>query len=214
MKMVKDRTKDRWADHYTRRARKEHYPARSVYKLQEIQTKYGLIRRRSHVLDLGCAPGAWLLYAAALVGEKGLVAGIDRKPLRIQVPGQVKVFCGDIFTFEDQFRKDVGRGYHVVLSDLAPDTTGSRHVDAARSQALCEAALAIAQQVLQPGGAFVCKIFQGADFQDFRRLVAGAYQTCRIFKPRSSRKASREIYIVGLGKRQEDACPDIANGRP
>ncbi len=212
--MTKAKTKDRWSDHYTRRARKEHYPARSVYKLKELQAKYRLIRKGGRVLDLGCAPGAWLLYAAARVGERGYVAGIDRKPLHIAVPAHAKVFNGDIFAFEDRLKKDVGRGFHVVLSDLAPDTTGSRHVDAFRSQALCEAALAIAQQVLLPGGAFVCKIFQGTDFQDFRRQVAGGYQSCRLFKPRSSRKASREIYIVGLGKKQEEACPDTVSGRP
>ena len=75
-----------WQDHYTRRAQKEHYPARSVYKLEEIQQKHRLIKRGSRVLDLGCSPGSWLLYAAGLTGEKGQVVGIDLKPVTVRVP--------------------------------------------------------------------------------------------------------------------------------
>ena len=95
--------------------------------------------------------------------------------------------------------KSVGRHYGVVLSDMAPATTGNKAVDAARSSNLCEAALSIAQRVLRPGGVFVCKIFQGQDFKAFTELVRKNFAACKVFKPQSSRKASKEIFVIGLG---------------
>ncbi len=203
-----------WADHYTRRARKQRYPARSVFKLKEIQKKYGLIRPGQRVLDLGCAPGSWLLYAAEVVGPEGQVVGLDLEPVDISLPPQAKALTGDINALDDRLRSALGNGFHAVLSDMAPATTGHKAVDAARSFQLCEMALHTARQVLLPGGGFVCKIFQGGDFNDFRAQLQRCFDSCRIFKPRSSRKASREIYIIGLGKRQEESCPDTASGQP
>lgn len=216
MKTAKKKKKypNPWADHYTRLARKQRYPARSVFKLKEIQKKYGLIRKKHHVLDLGCAPGSWLLHAAELVGSDGRVVGFDLKPVTIALPPQVRTLSGDINGFNDGLKTDLGGAFHVVLSDMAPATTGNSNVDAARSAELCEMALKAARQVLLPGGAFVCKIFQGGDFNVFRERVSCHFDRCRIFKPRSSRKASSEIYIIGLGKRQEETCPDTASGRP
>jgi 23S rRNA (uridine2552-2'-O)-methyltransferase len=95
--------------------------------------------------------------------------------------------------------ESLGNDFNVVLSDMAPATTGHKAVDAARSAGLCEAALAIAQSVLLPGGSFVCKIFQGPDFNQFLDSVRTGFKSQKIFKPRSSRKASKEIYIIGLG---------------
>lgn len=203
-----------WADHYTRRARREHYAARSVFKLQEIQKKYGLMRPGQRVLDLGCAPGSWLQYAARVVGPRGRVVGLDLRPVTCSLPSQARALTGDINDLDDDLRAALGGGFHVVLSDMAPATTGSRIVDAARSYQLCEMALDTAGRLLQPGGAFVCKIFQGGDFDAFRAQVQRCFDSCRIFKPRSSRKASREIYLIGLGKRQEETCPDTASGQP
>jgi 23S rRNA (uridine2552-2'-O)-methyltransferase len=186
----------KWQDHYTRQARKEHYPARSVYKLEEIQQKHRLIKKGSRVLDLGCAPGSWLLYAAGLTGKKGQVVGIDLKPVTVEIPSNVTVMTADVFEV------DIGSlagGFDVVLSDMAPATTGHRAVDAARSLGLCEAALEIARRVLVPGGVFVCKIFQGPDVAHFQQTVRGSFRGQKLFKPRSSRKASKEIYVIGLG---------------
>jgi 23S rRNA (uridine2552-2'-O)-methyltransferase len=185
-----------WQDHYTRRAQKEHYPARSVYKLEEIQQKHRLIKRGSRVLDLGCSPGSWLLYAAELTGEKGQVVGIDLKPVTVRVPSHVTIMIADVFEMDVG---SLGGGFDVVLSDMAPATTGHRAVDAARSFSLCEAALEIARRVLVPGGAFVCKIFQGPDVAHFQDFVRAGFRGQKLFKPRSSRKASKEIYVIGLG---------------
>lgn len=208
------RGKNRWEDYYTRRAKKENYAARSVFKLQEIQKKYSLIKKGHHVLDLGCAPGSWLQYAADLTGPGGRVVGIDLKPVKINVPGHVELLTGDILDETGPFQSAVGEGFDVVLSDMAPATSGNRFVDSVKSFHLCEAALATACRVLKPGGAFICKIFQGEDFKQFTETVKTEFNKQKIFKPQTCRKASREIYIIAMGKKQEGTCQDTANGQP
>jgi len=198
--MKRSKSGNKWQDHYTRQARKDKYPARSAYKLKEIQQKNRIIRKGDAVLDLGCAPGSWLKYAAEVAGPTGRVVGIDLKPVTIDLPDQVEVLTGDIYEMLAGLQADAGTGYNVVLSDMAPATTGNKHVDAARSMGLCEAALYVAKDVLRPGGRFVCKIFQGPDFQAFVAEVRQSFKKHKIFKPQSSRKASREIFIIGLGK--------------
>ena len=185
-----------WQDHYSRRAKKDRYPARSVYKLEEIQQKHRLIQKGDKILDLGCSPGSWLLYAAKLTGDRGRVIGIDLKPVKIQAAPNIEILNGDVFALDAGV---LGTDFNVVMSDMAPATTGHKAVDAARSAGLCEAALAIAQRVLLPGGSFVCKIFQGPDFNQFVNSVRAGFDKQKIFKPRSSRKASKEIFIIGLG---------------
>ena len=204
---------NRWADHYTRQAKKDQYPARSVYKLKEIQAKYRLIRPGDKVLDLGCSPGSWLLAAAEIVGRKGRVIGVDPVPVRVALPPQAAVYTEDVRDLDAVLLEAVGNEVDAVLSDMAPATTGSKDVDAARSMDLCTAALALALRCLRPGGTFVCKVFHGEDAEAFFREVRKSFKTLKIFKPRSSRKASREIYVIGKGKRDEEAiCQDTANG--
>jgi len=193
-------SKDRWSDHFTRLAKKERFPARSVYKLKEIQQKFGVIRRGDRILDLGCAPGSWLLLAAQLTGETGSVAGIDLVPVSIELPSHVRVFTADVLSLDQKMIGAIGRDYQVVLSDMAPATTGRKDVDTARSFLLCLSALEITRRLLVPGGSFVCKIFQGTDFSEFTGRVSEVFRRCRIFKPQSSRKPSKEIYIIGLEK--------------
>ena len=188
----------KWEDHYSRQAKKDNYPARSVYKLQEIQSRNKIIKKGDRVLDLGCSPGSWTLYASAMAGEKGSVVGLDIKPVTVDLPGNARVYICDILSIDDETLSSVGNDFNVVISDMAPATTGSKSVDSARSYDLCMAAFDIANRVLSPGGSFVCKIFQGDDFKKFSDMVKAAYETHRIFKPQSSRKASKEIYIIGL----------------
>jgi 23S rRNA (uridine2552-2'-O)-methyltransferase len=192
---------NRWEDHYSQRAKKERFPARSVYKLKEIQKKYRLIKKGNKILDLGCAPGSWLLYAADLTGNTGQVIGIDLVPVKIQVPAHVKIMTGDILSMDDGFFSTLGQDVDVVMSDMAPSTTGNRFVDTARSYNLCQMALTVAQSTLKPGGSFVCKIFQGEAFKEFSDSVKAVFNRHKIFKPQSTRKASKEIYIIGFGKK-------------
>ena len=195
-----NKSKNRWADHFTRQAQKERFPARSVYKLKEIQKKYRLIRRGDRVLDLGCAPGSWLLYAAEVTGVKGRVVGIDLKAVTVRLPDHVKTHAGDILDLKDD-TGPIDSDFDVILSDMAPATTGNKHTDAARSLDLCETALEVALQRLSKGGRFVCKIFQGSDSKSFTERVKAEFKQTKIFKPQSSRKASKEIYIIGVGKK-------------
>jgi 23S rRNA (uridine2552-2'-O)-methyltransferase len=192
---------NKWEDHYSRMARKENYPARSVYKLQEIQHRNKLIKKGDRILDLGCSPGSWLLYASLMTGEKGFVVGLDIKPVTIKIPKNAGVYICDILSGTDEIIGLTGNNFNVVISDMAPDTTGSKSVDSAKSYELCMAALNIAEKILAPGGSFLCKIFHGDDFKKFSEMVKCAYTSHRIFKPQSSRKASKEIYIIGTGFR-------------
>lgn len=196
-----NRKKNPWADHYTRRAQKDNFAARSVYKLQEIQKKYRILKRGARILDLGCAPGSWLQFAAQTVGPDGRLVGIDLTPVTIRMPNQVTVITGDVADLEGHLA-DLGQTrFDAVLSDMAPATTGNRHVDEARSMGLCEAALDIAEKTLVPGGGFVCKIFQGSDFKAFTEAVKSRFDRQAAFRPQSTRKASREVFVIGIRKK-------------
>jgi 23S rRNA (uridine2552-2'-O)-methyltransferase len=196
-----NRNKNPWADHYTRQAQKDNFAARSVYKLQEIQKKYRILKRGTRVLDLGCAPGSWLQFAAQTAGPDGRLVGIDLTPVTIVLPDHVTVITGDVADLEGHLTRLGQTRFDAVLSDMAPATTGNRHVDEARSMGLCEAALDIAEKTLVPGGDFVCKIFQGSDFKAFTDAVKSRFDRQAAFRPQSTRKASREVYVIGIRKK-------------
>jgi len=188
-------------DHYAKRAREENFPARSVYKLEEIQKRFRILKRGQQVLDLGCFPGSWLLFASRVVGKSGLVVGVDLTPVTIQLPSNTLFIQRDLLDGDASFIESVGTRFDVVLSDMAPSTTGNKFVDAQKSLELTEAALAVTIPVLRAGGAFVCKIFQGPDFKDYSDKVKKNFERVANVKPKSSRKASKEIFVVGLGKK-------------
>ena len=192
--------KNKWADSLTLKAKKENYPARSVYKLKEIQAKFKVLKKGDSVMDLGCSPGSWLLYASQCVGDKGRVLGVDLKKIDIKLPENTSAFVGDILDIPEQLSDFTENGCDVVLSDMAPATTGRKDVDAARSFELCETALNCAINSLKPQGHFVCKIFQGSEFKQFEKRVKSKFKVLKIFKPDSCRKASKEIYIIGKNK--------------
>ena len=184
-------------DHFGHKAKREGYPARSVYKLQEIDKRTQLLRRGQRVLDLGAAPGSWTLYAAERVGREGKVLGIDLNEARVGLPPQASFRAMDVFALD--FASELGAGsFDVVLSDMAPHTSGQRHRDQFRSYELYMRALEIARAVLVPGGAFVGKIFQGPELEEARAATKDAFTTVRTLKPDASRSESFEIFLVGL----------------
>ena len=193
------RSNNPWRDHYARRAQKEKYAARSVYKLEEIQKKHAIIKKGNRVLDLGCSPGSWLQFAVQQTGAQGRVVGVDLNPVNARLPENVTTIQADINDLVESGDPVLGTGYHVVLSDMAPATTGNKHADAVRSFVLCETALAVAEKGLASGGHFVCKIFQGEDFKAFCDKVKARFARMHVFKPQSSRKGSKEIFVIGLG---------------
>ncbi len=192
---------NQWADHLTIRAKNENYPARSVYKLEEIQNKFHVMKQNDLVLDLGCAPGSWLLYAAKQVGNNGKIFGIDLKKIEIHLPENVVAIEDNIMNLTDDSFLTQQTQFNVILSDMAPGTTGRKDVDALRSFELCNMALKIADDCLLQNGNFVCKIFQGNDFNVFQKNVKSKFKACKIFKPESCRKQSKEIYIIAKGKK-------------
>jgi len=197
------KNKNQWEDHLTKKAKSENYPARSVYKLEEIQNKFKIIQKNDNVLDLGCAPGSWLLYAAKQTGKKGMVYGIDLKENDIKLPLNIIVIQDNILNLKNSDFLNKDKKFNVVLSDMAPATTGRKDVDTLRSFELCNMALKIADDFLIENGNFICKIFQGNDFNSFQQKVKSRFKICKIFKPESCRKHSKEIYIIGKGKKSK-----------
>jgi 23S rRNA (uridine2552-2'-O)-methyltransferase len=193
-------------DHFYRRAKQEGFAARSVYKLDELDAEFKLIRRGDTVIDLGCAPGSWLQYVEQKVGESGRAYGIDLLPVKVAFPPRVRVLQGDAFsvTLSDLTAaagEDDLPAVDVVLSDMAPNTTGIRSVDAARSMALCERALEVAERVLRPGGNFVVKVLEGGDMKAFVERAKGVFDAVKIKRPKSTRDGSTETFVVGLHRR-------------
>ncbi|KPA09518.1 Ribosomal RNA large subunit methyltransferase E [Candidatus Magnetomorum sp. HK-1] len=203
---MKKNKKNLWADHYTYQAKKDKYPARSVYKLKEIQKKYRLIKQGNKVLDLGCAPGSWLIFVSEILGSTGFITGIDQKKITIKIKTPHEIMVDDIYNVKDMDSLE-GAPFDIVLSDMAPNTTGRKDVDALRSLQLSEVALDMAQKYLRPGGHFVCKIFQGSDTKEWIDAVKACFKSHQLYRPKTTRKASKEIYIIGLGmkspKKQE-----------
>jgi len=187
-------------DRFHRQAKKEGFRARAVFKLEEIDRKHDLFRRGMNVCDLGCAPGSWLQYAAGRVGPGGMLVGIDRRPIDLALPN-LRALVGDVFQVSREELLGELDGFDVVLSDMAPDTTGIRHVDQARSEALFERALELAETTLVHGGNFVGKLFQGPDFQRLVARCRAEFAAVKMEKPRGSRTESIEQYVVARGFR-------------
>lgn len=182
-------------DHFGERARKEGYPARSVYKLQAIDQRLQLLRKGQRVLDLGAAPGSWSLYAAERVGPAGRVVGVDRQPITVAAPPQLRFLQLEIEALDPQTLGEPGL-FDVVLSDMAPQTSGQRHRDQYLSFELYMQALRIAELLLMPGGHFLAKIFHGPELQQARAATAQLLGKVRILKPEASRSESSEIFLA------------------
>ena len=185
-------------DRFFEKARAAGFAARSVFKLDEIDRRMRLLRAGDRVLDLGCCPGSWMQYAISVVGPHGAVVGIDRNPLPRPVPG-VRALVGDLYVTPDEELLGTLKAFDAVLSDMAPDTTGIRSTDQARSARLFEEALTRAERLLAPGGAFVGKLFQGPDFEAIRKRLAGRFSEVKVLKPDSSRAQSFEIFLAAKG---------------
>ncbi len=197
---------ERRREHFHRQAKREGYRARSAYKLKQIHNRFHVIRKGDAVADLGCAPGGWTQVLVELVGPEGFVAGVDLQRTR-PIEGAV-LLRGDFTktSVQDKLADALVEGGHDVLdavvSDMAPDMTGTYDLDQARSVHLCEIALQAAERHLKNDGVFVCKIFEGADFQEFRMHVKSKFRSVRMYHPPASRKQSSEVYMVALGYKE------------
>ena len=187
-----------WDDYYTRRARDEKWLARSVYKLQEMNERFRLIQRGNRLLDLGCYPGSWSQYGVKKVGREGSVIGIDlQKPDRFSSKN-FRFIEGNVLGMEmEQITGEV-TPRDLVMSDMAPATTGVSAIDTSRSMELAERAFGIACSLLKKRGHFLCKIFEGEGIKTFRSEIGDHFQKVQMIRPKAIRKRSREVYIVGL----------------
>jgi 23S rRNA (uridine2552-2'-O)-methyltransferase len=188
-------------DHYTKKAKRSGYAARSVYKLAEIQEKLTILRPGSRVLDVGAAPGSWSQFALNVIGRSGFLCAVDIKPIHAVGPGDNRVLIEG--TIEDEAviaRLGQHGPYDAIISDAAPSTTGNRSVDTARSEALFELVFSLASRLLLPGGSFTAKLFQGGGEQRLLQEIRNEYRKGRIMKPAACRKNSFEIYLVGIDK--------------
>ena len=181
----------RQRDKFTKRALSEGYKARSVYKLKSINSRFRLIKPGIKVLDLGAFPGSWSQYCLELDAK---VDAVDLKDVKID---GIKFIKADIFN--DEIFSLLST-YDLVLSDIAPNTTGIRFLDSEKSYDLGVRALEIAKKVLVRDGNFVCKLFQSEKFNEFVNEVKKNFKLVRIVKPEGSKKLSREMYIVAIRK--------------
>ena len=190
-----------YRDHYFLKAKQENYPARSVYKLKEINARFKLFKSGMKVLDLGAAPGSWTLFASEIVGQKGLVLACDLQETDTVFSENVQFLQEDIFERTEGFEallQELGP-FDMVISDMAPRTTGTKFTDQTRSLELCLESVVVAEKYLKKGGNFITKIFMGPDFQDLAKAMRPIFSTVKTFKPQSSRPESKEIFVVGLG---------------
>jgi 23S rRNA (uridine2552-2'-O)-methyltransferase len=187
-------------DRFTVQAKKQGFPARSVFKLEEIDRRARLLRSGMSVLDLGAAPGSWSLYAAERIGPKGKLLAIDLSELRTPLPAWSTFIQGDAFDLSGE-NLALHAPYDLVLSDMAPSTTGNRMSDQARSYDLFMRALEVARTLLKPGGAFVGKIFMGEDFPLARKEVRQHFREERLIRPEGTRSVSYEIFVIGLDRK-------------
>ena len=185
-------------DAFQRRARREGYRARSVYKLMDIQKRSKIFRKGDTVLDLGAAPGGWSQIALEYIGEDGKLVGVDLQHI-LPLKG-AQFLQGDIR--EPETRKELAKlvpKADVVLSDMSPNLSGNYSVDQARSVELSSLALEIASE--RKAKSFVVKVFEGSDFQDFRKAVIDEFGSVRTLSPEASRKQSSEVYLIAKRKR-------------
>ena len=185
-------------DAFQRRARREGYRSRSVYKLMDIQKRSKIFRKDDTVLDLGAAPGGWSQIALEYIGEDGKLIGVDLQHI-LPLKG-AQFLQGDIR--EPETRKELEKlvpKADVVLSDMSPNLSGNYSVDQARSVELALFALEIASE--RKANSFVVKVFEGSDFQDFRKAVIDEFGSVRTLSPEASRKQSSEVYLIAKRKR-------------
>ena len=190
-------------DFYFRQAKKAGLRARSAFKIEEILRRHRLLSKGDAVLDLGAAPGGFLQILAEAVGERGIAVGVDLEPVRNLGKAWVKTAIVDLLAPDalEKIRAIHPGPYRLVTSDMAPKTIGIKVTDEARSLELVRMALAIAEQTLVRGGAFVAKVFMGGDFPELKKELQSRFESIHVVRPEATRESSYEVYVLGKGFR-------------
>jgi 23S rRNA (uridine2552-2'-O)-methyltransferase len=186
-------------DHYFRLAKKEGYLSRAAYKLIEIDDRKKVLRKGDRVLDCGAAPGSWIQVASQRIGHRGRVVGIDLQPITLRLDPNVRTIVGDLTTTSASELLGDLDAFDVVLSDMAPSTTGDRTIDHFGSIRLCDAVLDRCPSVLRTGGTLVMKVLEGEAYPKLVARTKTVFEFVKGFKPKASRGESTEIYIIAEG---------------
>jgi len=190
-------------DHYFKKAKKEGYPARSVYKLKEIDERFHIFKPGDLVLDLGCSPGSWLLYAEKVIQPNGKVVGVDLKSITVSAP--IIFLQKDIYKLKIEEiqsllkRNNLPPKFDVIISDLAPATSGVKDVDSDRCLELIKKAFSFIPPLLKKEGSFVCKAFESNDVHFLAKKISSFFKFFKMFKPKATRKRSKELYVILSG---------------
>ena len=203
--MKRSKSSKRWlqehfSDHYVKKAQSEGYRSRAVYKLQEIDNKEHLLRPGITVVDLGAAPGGWTQYVSQKLHGKGHIIALDILPMD-SLP-DVEFIQGDFredSAFEELIKRIPKEGVDLLLSDMAPNMSGTITVDMPKAMYLAELAFDLAGKILKPGGTMVVKVFQGAGFEELVAMARSMFKKVTIRKPMASRPQSREMYLLAKG---------------
>jgi len=186
-------------DHYFHKAKKDNFLARSVYKLEEIDERFKIIKKGDQIIDLGYHPGSWIQYTSEKVGKEGLIIAADIKEINNKLLNlsNVRLFQKDVFTIENMMEIGVSEQFDVVLSDMAPNTTGIQSVDQIRSLNLVEMVFSLLPRFLKPGGNLVIKVFESNDAQVFLRSQKHHFLEFHNLRPKSVRSVSKEYFVIG-----------------
>jgi len=203
--------KEHFDDEYVRRSQQDGYRSRAIYKLIEIDKKDRLVKSGMTIIDLGAAPGGWSEYCVKKLGKKGTMIALDILPMEpidgvtiIQGDFREDVVFDELMTVISGAEKDNGHKdgkADLVISDMAPNISGMGSVDMPRAYYLCDLALDLARQVLNPGGGLLVKLFQGEGFEDYNKELKSSFSKVIMRKPKASRPRSREIYALATGFR-------------
>lgn len=186
-------------DHYFNKAKNENFLARSIYKLEEIDEKYKILKPGMQVVDFGYHPGSWIQYTSRVIGDQGRVVGIDVRDVnkKLSTLKNVRVYQKDIFDISDLSQLEVEGQFDAVLSDMAPNTTGIKSLDQDRSLNLVESVFGLLPRFLKPGGNFVIKVFDSQNAQNYLKEQKGLFQEFHYLKPKSTRSISKEFFVIG-----------------
>jgi 23S rRNA (uridine2552-2'-O)-methyltransferase len=191
----------RTKDFFYKQAKEEGVVARSFFKIEDLDQKYRLIKPKMHIMDVGAAPGSWIQYLLRKTGEEGFIFAIDLNPLTISVPDNVVFEQKNLFDITPEEIHEQYGMFDLIISDVAPRTTGSDFVDQTKSYDLVEHVRYIAIKVLKKNCNMICKMYQSGDTKKFVEDMKNVFSKVEIQKPDSSRKKSREIFIIGLNKK-------------
>jgi 23S rRNA (uridine2552-2'-O)-methyltransferase len=186
-------------DHFFHKAKKENFLARSVYKLEEIDERFKILNKNDQVIDLGYHPGSWIQYTSQKIGPAGMVIGADVRDINTKLLNtkNVRLFQRDVLTIQTMQELGVDSQFDVVLSDMAPNTTGVQSVDQARSLNLVEMVFFLLPKFLKPGGNVVVKVFESNDAQLFLKEQKKNFSEFHYLRPKSTRSVSKEYFVIG-----------------